>query len=84
MAKKTSIRLSLSPEAIAQLKGRARLNGYLWAERENISALVEAWAMGELDKNVGEAIARAQDSLKELAKSVEYQHPNPIFNDTQK
>lgn len=77
---KTTIRLSLSQEAIASLKSRAKLNGYTWGEDPNVSGLIEDYAMGRLDKGVSDLISQAQASLKELAKMSGCQHPNPIFN----
>lgn len=72
---KKGIELFLSPEAIAQLETRSKAGGH-----KSRSAYVEAWATGELDKEVGEAISTIQTSLKELAKSAGCQHPNPDFN----
>lgn len=77
---KKGIELSLSPQAIAILESKAQENNFVWGGKPNLSALVEAWALGKLDEKFGKAIAQAQESLKELAKSVGCQHPNPIFN----
>jgi hypothetical protein len=74
---KKGIQLLLSSEAIAQLELKAKSNGYLWGKNPNLSAYVEAWALGELDKGVGEAIAQAQLSLKELAKKVANNNVKP-------
>ncbi|MFM6265248.1 MAG: hypothetical protein ACKPGB_30105 [Dolichospermum sp.] len=70
MKNKTSVRLSLSPEAIAQLKQKARLNGFLWGEKENISSLIEAWAMGQLDKEIKKSIADLTEVVDFLAKII--------------
>ncbi|MFM6077699.1 MAG: hypothetical protein ACKPCI_04120 [Dolichospermum sp.] len=67
---KTSIRLSLSPKAIAQLKQKARLNGFLWGERENISSLIEAWAMGRLDEEIKKSIAQLTKAVDNLTKII--------------
>ena len=78
---KKNLTLNLSPDAIAQLEINAKSNGYMWGKNPNLSAYVEAWALGKLDKGVSDAIAQAQASLKELAEAVGCQHPNPDFND---
>lgn len=70
MPNKTSIRLSLSPEAIASLEAKAKANGYIWGGRSNLSGYIEAWAMGKLDKDVSEAIAQVQNAIEELTKIV--------------
>lgn len=77
---KKTIKLSLSPEAIANLKARAKLNRYMWGEDPNVSGLIEDYAMGRLDKGVNDLISQAQTSLKELAKMSGCQHPSPVLN----
>lgn len=62
---KRGIELSLSPEAITALEAKAQELGY-----RSKSALIEAWATGQLDKSIMEAIASIQESINELAKSV--------------
>lgn len=62
---KRGIELSLSPEAITALDTKAQELRY-----RSKSALIEAWATGQLDKSVSDAIASIQESINELAKSV--------------
>ena len=62
---KRGIELSLSPEAITALNTKALALGY-----RSKSALIEAWATGQLDKSVIDAIASIQSSLNELSKSI--------------
>ncbi|MFM6138893.1 MAG: hypothetical protein ACKPCP_32955 [Sphaerospermopsis kisseleviana] len=68
---KRGIELSLSPEAIKALGAKAEALGY-----RSKSALVEAWATGELDNSVMEAISSIHSSLKELSKSVKKNDKN--------
>lgn len=75
---KKTIKLSLSARAIANLKTKARLNGYMWGEDPNISALIEAYAMGKLDEGISDLIAQAQFSLKELARAFDKDDPDYI------
>lgn len=62
---KRGIELSLSPEAITALEAKAQALGY-----RSKSALIEAWATGQLDKSLMEVIASIQESINELSKSV--------------
>lgn len=62
---KRGVELTLSPEAITALDTKAQALGY-----RSKSALIEAWATGELDKSVMDAIASIQESINELANRI--------------
>lgn len=62
---KRGIELSLSPEAITALDTKAQALGY-----RSKSALIEAWATGEINREAIASIASIQESINELATKI--------------
>ncbi len=62
---KRGIELSLSPEAITALKAKAQALGY-----RSKSALIEAWATGQINRDAIASIASIQESINELANKI--------------
>lgn len=62
---KRGIELSLSPEAITALEVKAQALGY-----RSKSALIEAWATGQINRDAIASIASIQELINELSKSI--------------